>query len=1087
MRTTLILLFTVVFCSVAGTGHSQNARVTLNKRNVTLRETLNDIENQTDYLFIYSNEIDVNEKISIKAKQESVANVLTHLLQRKNIDYSMEGNHIILSAQQEGVKETVETIMAKQQQGVTVKGVVVDISGEPIIGANIIEKGTANGTVTDFDGNFTLVVSNNAILQVSYIGYLTQEVKASGAAIRVVLQEDMKALEEVVVVGYGVQKKANLTGAVSNIDSDVLENRTSANVTNLLTGQVSGVTIVQSSSQPGMDAGMLRVRGVGTLGNSEAMVLIDGMESSISNVNPNDIESMTILKDAAASSIYGVRAANGVILITTKKGSEGKAKINYSGHVGWQSPTSLPKFLGSYDYATLLNEAYTNDNLNAPYSEAELQKFKNQSDPINYPNTDWMKELISRNGAFHNHHLSISGGSKTNRYNVSLGYVDQQGLLENTSYNRMNFRTSLDTELNDRLNVSYNLSVIRGVRLEPAASVRTVMAYSLRESPITTLKYGENKYGLFMNEHNSVALAKNSGTDKTVDTNVQGNIDLSYKITDWLSFKGNAGAIGRLADNKRFTKSMNFYNSDSDTPSRTTRNEVRDTDTKFMEYNLQAFLDFNHSFGKNTLSGLAGVSQIYNQSKFLRALRKDLPLSNSLGEINAGDVTTQETSGYMNEYALRSAFGRINYGFDDRYLFEFNLRYDGSSRFPKDNRFGFFPSVSAAWRLSEEGFFNSEKINSLKLRGSWGLLGNQEIGNYAFYNTYIFDQDYVYNGAISPGISINNTIANTRITWEKSSQVDIGVDLISFNGMFNATADFFIKDTKDILLQLPIPSMIGANPPMQNAGRVKNTGVELEMSHNNKINDFRYSVAFNISYIHNEITDLKGGETPGRSVGDPIYNIYGYKADGLFNSQAEIDSSPKQTWGAVPGDVKYLDLNDDGVVDEQDRKSLGSYFPKINYGLNVNLEYKDFDLAILGQGTGMVYGVMRHELGKAFYNGAKVSEVHLNRWTPENTNASYPRLSMQNSNRNWHSSSYWMQNASYFRIRNLQFGYTLPQSFANKLMIDNLRVYLNVDNLLTITGFKGVDPESNYDLQNFQSGSYYPITRNYSFGLNISF
>lgn len=1056
-------------------------KITRQFRNVPLKTVLEEVEKQLQYSVIYKkDEVNEHKQVTHNFEDASVEEVLSAILDN-GLSYSIQGKMIVIS------QKTARTSAPQQQKKVS--GVVKDNTGEPVIGANVIERGTTNGTVTDLDGRFTLEVPQNAVLQISYIGYTDQEVPVNGRSdLSILLADDMQKLDEVVVVGYGTQKKVNLTGAVSSVKGDVLENRTTSDPVNMLTGNVSGVTIVQNAGQPGADGAALRVRGVGTLGNSEAMVIIDGVESSMSNVDPNDIENISVLKDAAAASIYGVRAANGVILITTKRGAVGKPVIAYNGYVGWQEATRLPKYLDSYNYGVLLNEAYKNDGLEGLYSDTDLQKFRDGSDPDHFADSDWLGTLFSENGLFHNHHLSVNGGSEAIKYSLSFGYHNKEGLMPNTAYNKFNVRSNLDAKINDRLNVSLNLSAYRSRMASPSTGMTSIMYYAFRETPVTPIQFQNGNYGLFKNEHNSVASARESGLARTYNNNFQGSASFTYKIIDGLSLRGNASTTFNLKDEHTFLRSMKFYTADSEEPIRTTRSSVENTDNKMLEVNLQAYLDYAKSFGKHDLKGLLGYSQLYNQYRILGASRKDLPLNNSLGEINAGDITTQTSEGNMVEYALRSAFARVNYTFDNRYLLEANVRYDGTSRFPKDNRFGAFPSFSAGWRVSEESFFTASWIDNLKIRASWGQLGNQEIGDYAFYNTYMFGQNYNFGNMLYPGISINEKMANSIITWEKTDQIDIGVDADAFGGKLSFTGDFFIKNTKDILLELPIPEIVGVKPPMQNAGKVRNTGMEIQLSHNNQINDFRYYATFNFSYVHNEITDLSGGDTPGRSVGDPINNIYGYVCEGIFKDQAEIDAHPEQIWGAKPGDLKYKDLNNDKKIDENDRQSLGTYFPKINYGLRLGFEYKNFDFSALLQGAGMVDAIVKEEINKAFYNGGKVTEYHLDRWTPDNLDATYPRLSMKDSKKNWMTSTFWMQNASYLKMRNMQLGYSLPKQLLTGSGITRLRVYFSVDNLFTITGFDGVDPESAYNMKDLSvASSYYPLTRNYSFGVNLSF
>lgn len=1059
---------------------SQN--ITLKTGNVTVKEAMEQLKKSSGYSFVFSS-VDVNtqKRVSVSVQNASIEEAVKQILAgQKGLNYEVRGKKIIIQRDMDNAPALKEEI----------KGKVLDIAGNPIIGATVKEEGTSNGTITDFDGNFTLEATKNGVLEISYIGYKSQQIPIKGRnMLAVTLTEDLEQLDEVVVVGYGSQKKVNLTGAVSTVNAKMLENRTGSDPFNMLTGQIPGVTIVQNSGQPGADMGNLRVRGIGTLGNADAMVIIDGVESSINNVNPNDIASISVLKDAAASSIYGVRAANGVILITTKRGVVGKPTVSYNGYVGWQDACRLPKYLDSYNYALLLNEAYRNDGANAPYSQENLQTIKDGSDPDHFANSNQVDAVLSERGIFHNHHLSVVGGKEEIKYSLTAGFYKKDGLMPNMSYNRFNIRSNIDSNINDRLDVLLNISASRDDRMAPAThkvsnpdtDLWNIMYHAFRESPLTPIRFQNGNYGLYLNEHNSVAEANLSGVSHTYNSYFQGNAGFSYKIIDGLTFKGNAAATFNLQDVYVDQKKMDFYTAESTEPIKSTRSMVSNQDKKSLEINLQAYLDYSKSFGKHLVKGLLGYSQIHNEYRLLKALRKDLPTNNSLGEIDAGDVTTQETSGNSVAYALRSVFGRINYGFDDRYLFEANLRYDGSSRFPKNNRFGLFPSFSFGWRISEEDFFKADFVDNFKLRASWGQLGNQEIDDYLFYNTYSFGYDYSFGNTLFSGISINDVMANTAIIWEKTDQIDVGIDADLWGGKLSFTGDFFLKNTHAILLKLPIPDLVGVDAPMQNAGKVRNTGFEFALTHRNQIDRFKYSASFNFSYVKNEITDLNGGDTPGRSVGDPVDNIYGYVCEGIFKSQEEIDNSPEQVWGAVPGDLKYADLNHDGVVNQDDRKSLGSTFPKINFGLRLNCEYRNFDLTMLLQGAGMVKGVTAGEISQAFMNGGKVTEEWLDRWTPDNVNASYPRLTLSGSSRNYMTSSFWVQNASYLKMRNLQIGYSLPKHILSHIGVSNLRLYCSIDNLFTITKFKGLDPEM------VTSSTLYPLTRNYSFGLNLSF
>lgn len=972
-----------------------------------------------------------------------------------------------------------------QQSVKKVYGKVVDTAGIPVIGANVTQKGTTNGTITDIDGKFVLEVPKGASIIVSYIGYNVQELAVtSNTNYEIVLKEDTQNLDEVVVVGYGTQKKVNLTGSVATIKSEQLQNRVASNVTNLLVGQMPGVTILQTSGQPGSDTGALRVRGIGTMNSgASAMVIVDGVESTMASVDPNDIDNISILKDAAASSIYGVRAANGVILITTKKGAQGKAKVSYDGYIGWQEATRIPNFLGSYDFAVLMNEAYKNDGTsesNLPYSSEALQKFKDGSDPLNYPDSDWLDALLSENGLFHNHHLSVNGGTQDIHYAVSLGYHNKEGLIPNTNYTKYTFRSNLDAKINKRLSFNMNLSGYRGDQLAPSTSVANIIHYAYRETPVTPIQAPDGRYVRFKNEHNSIASARESGISRTYNYGFSGSAGLEYKILDGLKLRGSSSVRYLLSEGANHAYTMSYYSPGDYENLKTTTNSVYNVDGKTLEVNLQAYLDYNKTFGKHSVSALLGYSQLYNRYKYLYAYRKNLPDSNTLDQINAGEETGQLTSGYETEYALRSGFARVNYTYDDRYLFEANVRYDGTSRFPKNGRFGAFPSFSVGWRISEEEFFKADWVDNLKLRASWGLLGNQDIGDYTFYNTYSFGYNYNFGGTKVPTISITSPMANENIGWEKTEQINVGIDASLLNNKLTLTADFFRKQTKEILLTLPILDMVGIGAPYQNAGAVRNTGFELQIGHNNRINHFQYAVTANISYVKNKITDLKGADTPGQSVGDPLSAYYGYICDGIFRTQEDIDNHADQSAFGTPvlGDLMYRDVTGEGIVDSNDRVILGSTFPKWNFGLNLSASYKCFDISALLQGAADVKAMTPYEVGWAFYNGGKVTDKYLDRWCPENPNGSMPRLSMSNSS-NRIISSFWVTDASYVKMRNLQVGYSIPKRILNQAKITRLRVYCSIDNLFTITGFEGTDPEA--------TGNVHPLTRSYSFGVNLSF
>lgn len=603
---------------------SQN--ITLKTGNVTVKEAMEQLKKSSGYSFVFSSvDVDTQKRVSVSVQNASIEEAVKQILKGQNeLSYEIKGRKVV-------IQRSFASSKALRQQ---VKGKVLDEKGEPIIGATVTEEGTSNGTITDYDGMFTLEASKDGILTISYIGYKSQQVSIAGKdMVAVTLKEDMEQLDEVVVVGYGSQKKVNLTGAVSTVNAKMLENRTGSDPYNMLTGQIPGVTIVQNSGQPGADMGNLRVRGIGTLGNADAMVIIDGVESSVNNVNPNDIATISVLKDAAASSIYGVRAANGVILITTKRGTVGKPIISYSGYVGWQDACRLPKYLDSYNYALLLNEAYRNDGASVPYSSENLETIKNGSDPDHFANSNQVDAVLSEQGIFHNHHLSVVGGKEEIKYSLAAGFYKKDGLMPNMSYNRFNLRSNIDSKINDRLDVQLNISASRDDRKSPAThkvydpdtDLWNIMYHAFRESPLTPIRFQNGNYGLYLNEHNSVAEANLSGESHIYNTYFQGNAGFTYKIIKGLTLKGNAAATFNLQDIYVDQKRMDFYSAESTEPIKSTRSMVSNQDKKSLEINLQAYLDYNRTFGKHTIKGLLGYSQIRNEYRLLKASRKDLP------------------------------------------------------------------------------------------------------------------------------------------------------------------------------------------------------------------------------------------------------------------------------------------------------------------------------------------------------------------------------------------------------------------------------------------------------------------------------
>ncbi|MDY7395008.1 TonB-dependent receptor [Aureibaculum sp. 2210JD6-5] len=1000
-----------------------------------------------------------------------------------------------------------------------VKGTVNDASGQPLPGANILEKGTKNGTQTDFDGKFSLNVTNgDAILVISYLGFLTQEVNVNNqTSFTITLQEDAAKLDEVVVVGYGTQKKVNLTGAVSSVSVKDIENRPAPNVSSLLAGQVSGLSVIQQSGRPGQSAGQLRVRGIGTLGNAaknNPLILVDGIEADLQDVDVNDIENISVLKDGSAA-IYGVRAANGVILVTTKKGRLGVPVIMYHGGIGTQEAFKVPNRVNSYDFARMYNQARINDGGSPLFSDDDLNKFRDGTSPQTHANIDHFKKLLkSGNPTKHFHNVNISGGTEFTKYSLSFGYLDEGSLIKTFGYNRKNFRINVDQRINDKLDVGVKLAGSFGKTLGNIQSVGQIITESYREFP-GELDQFEN--GLWKNmgefgvgQRNMLAyLELPLGTDVDRNNDYVSSVFAEFKITPELKLRGQFSARNdnRLQNRKRDVVQWHRYDAATDSYNGSNIASgylIRRNETVW-DYTSNLLLTYEKSFNNHNLKGLLGFEQRDQKWSYSQAGRFSLSSSNELSEIDGVADTSDGANGNSSEFKFRSAFGRINYNFKDTYFIQGTLRYDGTSRFTKENRFDYFPSFSGGWKISNEDFFNLETVNHLLLRGSWAILGNQEIGNYQFLNTFgpRNNYNYTFGSNSSNGVLENARLANANILWETTTITNFGIDARLFNNALSLTAEYFIKTTDDILLGLDQSYILGANPPTVNAGSVENKGWEFNLGYNGGTSDsFSYYVNANVGYVKNQITDLKGTESPGKDIGDPIQNIFGYVADGLFNSQAEIDAAPTHNIAGTPepGDIRYKDINGrdangeltgqpDGVVDANDRQSLGTYFPKYNFGVNLGFDWKGFDFSMAWQGFAGHKVLTNGPTVRPFWGGnsAPIQSMVGNFWTPSNTNADFPRLGFANQGRNYQSSTYWVNKGDFAKLRNMQIGYTLPHNTLTSLGINKFRIYVSGENLFYISKLKDIDPEFAHGNGFAWNNNNYPTNRQFLLGFNVTF
>ena len=981
-----------------------------------------------------------------------------------------------------------------------VNGLVTDLSGEPLIGVSVLVKGTANGTVTDLDGKFMLVANNGDIFLVSYVGYISQEIKNDNKYLRIMMEEDTKKLEEVVVVGYGTQKKVNLTGAVSSLGADNIENKPVTQASQALAGLSSGVTVSMSSGRPGNDAASIKIRGLGTFSSagSDPLVLIDGLDASINDVDPNNIKSISILKDAASAAIYGTRAANGVILIETKRGKKGKTQVSYDGYVGWQKVTETPDFVNSWEYATLRNEADKNEDKAMTYQPEEIEKFRNGSDPDNYPNVPHLKNLVNSGSGFQtSHSISIMGGGDKSSYLLSVGYLHQDGIVAKNDYDKYNFQFNVDSDITKRLKLKASISGYTSDTQEPRhgeGDMMSMIGYTVREGAHFAGKKSDGTYG-YQDNYCPEGWLDSPSFTKRKSNQFMGGAELEWNLFKDFFLSGKAGYKYYNYYDKDYTSELKFDEHKTYQP-----NSLTVYNGNVTLITLQALARYSKIIKTHKLDFLVGSSQETYVKNWGTGYRKSFP-NDLLHELNAGSSTGMNASGSAEEYGLRSFFGRVNYSLLDRYLLEFNARYDGTSRFPTDGRWGFFPSVSGAWRISEEGFIknNLRWIDNLKVRLSWGRLGNQNIGNYPYQNVISLGQNYPFGNNISSGGRVT-TLANSNITWETTEVTDFGVDLTVLGGTLDLVFDYYDKRTSDILYKISASSVLGMTPSEMNAASVRNTGYEITINYRTHIGNVKLGISPNFSYTKNRVQSLANGlqndVSQGLFVGQPLDAIYGYEADGLFVDDTDIANYPAQPYSAEPGFIRFKDISGpngvpDGQVDATyDRKVLGSTFPKFSYGLNLSAEYKGVDCSILLHGLGGFKQRMGSYQAYAFYNGGQIQKWQAeNRWTEENPdrNAEYIKLTTLGMTSGvLETSSYWLRNGSFLRVKNIQVGYTFPQSLVKKMNLSQLRVYFSGQNLFCINNYyKGWDPEM---AQNTGDHSpFYPITAVYTLGLNVKF
>lgn len=1138
------LLIAIMISGVAYSSPSKaqdllNKKVNISVNNASLQTVLSYLQDHNAVKFIYSEDaIDVNQKVSIHFRNKPLRKVLDEIFKDTGIDYEVIENSVILGKQlnkpaHEAGAASPGSISEENNQAdiikISVVGKVVDQSGEPIIGATVQEKGTGNGVATDVNGDFKINVAGpNSVLVVNYIGYNTQEVTVgTQSKITITMTENIKSLNEVVVVGYGTQKRSAVTGAISSVKASDMQDQQVTRVDDALQGRVSGVSVVQSSGAPG-SAPQVRVRGITSINNSDPLYVIDGVvvdNGGLDNINPNDIASIDVLKDASAA-IYGSRASNGVVLITTKKGKKGPAKVTYNGYVGSQRPVSKPQLANASQYAMLRNESVTNDGGTAPFAN-----------PSSFgTGTNWQNEIFSNDALIQDHNLSISGANDHNNYYTSFGYLDQQGIVmpsisnykkfnftvnstfhpkkwlsvgENFTYTYTHSQNSLNTNsvfggpLSSALNLDPITPVtVSNINAQPNANIYNQYApYIVRNA--SGMPYGISNY-VSQEITNPLAYAQTQLGNYNYATNLLGSAFVEIEPIRGLKVRSQISGKQAYYGSDSFTP-LYYLNASTNNTSNTSQYEENDRN---LSWNLDNTITYNHSFGKHDITALIGTSAQEESGSGLGGTFIGEPATNF--DESSPNYTLPNSNklanGYEDQpYTLASYFGRVTYSYDQKYLFTGIFRRDGSSKFGSNNVYGNFPSAQVGYVMSKESWFPKNSfIDFLKLRGSYGTVGNEmSLDKFQYISTIGSGRNAVFGSGGNENLQIGyspNAPANPDLKWEQTETSDIGLDATMFDNL-DVTVDLYKKVTKGMLEKVQLPSYAGfPGQPFANVGDMENKGIELSLNYQNRLGDFHYNVGGNLSYNHNEITDLGTQihyytigtvqsttyEIGRGQVGEPFGEFYGFKELGVFHSQSEIDSYKDKSGNLIqpnakPGDFKWADLNGDGKIDANDRTFLGNPLPTFTYGLNLSANYRNFDFRLFGEGVwgNKIYqGYRRLDIATANYPIAA-----LQAWTPTNSGSNYPRLTDLDPNNNFKNpSDFYLQNGAYFRIKTLQLGYTLPKTWLKAADVQRVRVFVSSNNLLTITGYKGYDPE----IKGGIDMGIYPQARTYMVGLDVT-
>lgn len=1084
----------------------------LKAEDMTIKEVFDYIEKHSQYVFAYDQAVKdaLSKRVNIDLQGKSMEAILAEVCKSVGLNYRIQNRQVTITA-------VTGRKPAQTKQVKRITGQVLDETQLPLIGATVRLKGGDAATITDLDGKFSLDVLEGSEVLFSYIGYTDKTVRVDAkSTYEVVMSENVKVLNEVVVIGYGAVKKKDLTGAVAAVKGDDLVSKRSTMLSNALQGSLSGVMVTRSSSAPGSGASSIRVRGITTMGESSPLVIVDGVQSSLDYVNSNDVESISVLKDAAAASIYGSKAAAGVILVTTKRGNDtGKINLKYNAEFGWEIPTKQPSMVGVTRYLEMSNELKYNDNPTGGYfQEYTADQTKNwvkynATDPDNYPITDWADLILKSSAPRMTHTLSVSGGNKTVKSVATLSYDEVEGLYDNRGFQRYMFRSNNDFNISDKLSAQIDVNIrhakSKSTNFDPFDTMRKMPAIYpavWSDGRLASGKSGSNPYGLL----------KAGGTSVAHSTQVAGKGSLTYKPFKGFSLSGIVSPFINFQKKKAFKKACGYTLADDpqtfggyfDSGSTWTTTKLSEERNDDYHVTSQLLANYIGSFGQHDLTLMAGFENYYMKSESLGAARDQYELDN-YPYLNLGSADFQTNSGTGTEYTSNSVFGRVIYSYADRYLFQANVRHDGSSRFAKGYRWGTFPSFSAGWVLSEEKFMkdlNWEWLSFLKLRASWGMLGNERIGsNYfpyialmSFGNSlfYMADGSVVSDKTARPAV-----LAVEDITWETTTSTDLGVDMNFLNNRLQFHFDYYWKQTKDMLLSIEIPYFMGYNNPSTNAGKMSTHGYDIELGWNDRIGDFQYGINLNFSDFLSKIDYMNNGEQISggkiKRAGVLFNEYYGYICDGIYQTQDEVNNSARTSTTVTVGDLKYRDISGpngipDGVISpEYDRVPLGNSLPRFQYGGTLNASYKGIDFSMAFQGIGKqnsyLSTAMVQPLRDNFGNVPAIIEGKY--WSPFNTDAEnraaqYPRLSNVSKSNNYATSTFWMFNGAYFRLKNITLGYTLPKNWTKRSGIDRVRLYASGSDLFCLSNVPdGWDPE--------MGTSSYPITTSLVMGIQVNF